>query len=125
MKLDIWLFDPVGGGIIEEPGLIVALPLDLKIVATLDNLDVTSLFIRHPGICRVTNAALEHLGRLRVVEAFDEHLHGRWWGPPDAHKACTRSARRGEVVVNIDPVRDVYLITYHGDNSTLIMREEY
>jgi hypothetical protein len=120
----IYLVDPAGGGVSEpQPGVLVVQHSLLGEVAEVTPIIET---VKNPGELRVTQAALSALGVDGVQTAFLEHIGGMWWGGnKDDNQANNDALKSGGVIYNIDRKRGVYLITYQGDNSTLITREEY
>jgi len=122
MKRTIYLVDPAGGGIEQSPGLIVVKHKILGEVAEVDTPDV----IANPGELRVTQAALDLLGRMEVRGAFIMHLNAKWFTTDEEEEAeLDEQLHRSWVIHNIDSRRDIMIITYPGDNSTLITSEEY
>lgn len=102
--------------------MIVVYPRNLRIVATLE--DIMPVF--DVGELRVTEAALARLGVNGVKAAFVDHLKGVDWCEDPEDRALNHAARQnGGVVYNADRRRGIYLITYPGDNSTLILNTEY
>lgn len=121
-RFDIHLTDPAGGGFVMHDGMIIVRHANIGIVATLT--DVMPVY--DVGELRVTQMALDKLGVNGVVAAFTDHLKGVDWCTDPEDRAANLAARlAGDVVYNIDRVRGVYLITYPGDNSTLIDSSEY
>lgn len=119
---DIYLTDPAGGGMTIRRGVIVVQPLNLRIVATLE--DIMPVF--DVGELRVTQAALDKLGVNGVKAAFVDHLKGVDWCTDPEDRALNHRAREnGGVVYNVDHRRRIMCITYPGDNSTLITSVEY
>lgn len=122
LKRDIWLNDPAGGGVVESPGLLTVYHKNIRVVATVDN--VVSTF--DPGELRVTQAALDQFGVMEVVSMFVDHLKGVDWSEDPEDRKLNRIARkRGGVVYNVNRQRGMMIITYPGDNSTLILSGEY
>jgi len=122
LKREIWLVDPAGGGMVESPGLIVVQHKNIRVIATLDN--VVPMF--EPGELRCTQMALDKLGVMGVVSAFADHLKGVDWSEyPEDRKANRLALKHGGAAYNMDRKRGVMIITYTGDNSTLIDGSEY
>ena len=122
MKRTIYLVDPAGGGMTQQPGLIVVKHKILKAVAEVNTRDR----IANPGELRVTQAALDLLGKMEVRGAFINHLNANWFTTDDESIAeLEEQLHRGWVIYNSDPDRGFMIITYPGDNSTLITSQEY
>lgn len=122
MKRTIYLVDPAGGGMVQQPGLIVVLHKLLGEVAEVNTPDR----IANPGELRVTQAALDRLGKMEVRGAFINHLNANWFTTDEEENAeLDEQLARGWVIYNTDSARRVMVITYPGDNTTLICSEEY
>lgn len=123
MKREIYLVDPAGGGMEQSPGLIV---VKHKILEEVGHIDLEREMVTNPGELRVTKAALKLLGNDGVFFFFLQHLLGNWWTTNAQEIAeLDEQLHRGWVIYNIDSKRGAMCITYPGDNTTLITREEY
>ena len=123
MKRTIYLVDPAGGGIVEQPGLIVVQHKNLREIGYID-LDPEK--VTNPGELRVTQKALDLLDEQGVAFAFTNHLSGKWWNRDPEDKAENDAAlASGGTIYNVDLKRRIMCITYPGDNTTLITSEEY
>lgn len=123
LKREIWLVDPAGAGITaNDKGVIIVKHKIIRVIATLDN--VVCMF--EPGELRCTQMALDKLGVMGCVSAFADHLKGVDWSEyPEDRKANRLARKHGGTVYNIDYKRRIMIITYAGDNSTLIDGSEY
>lgn len=121
MKREIVLVDPAGGEIVEIEDLLY---ITHTVIGTVGVVEVPCRFV--PGELRVTPAALEQLGEEGVIKAFEEHLREQWWNSSrEDRKENDRAVRFSGAIYNIDRDRRIMLITYPGDNSTLITSDEY
>jgi hypothetical protein len=121
MKRDIWLFDPVGGGIVESPGYLRAIPALYRVIGTVE----VNKQPFDPGELLVTQAALELVGDKRVCQLFIAHLLAQWEGlDEDGIEENNIALDTGAPLYN-RPEPGLMIVTHQGNDSTLILREEY
>lgn len=123
MKRTVYLVDPAGGGIQQSPGLIVVQHKNLREIGFVD---LEPEKVTNPGELRITQAALNRLGEDGAALAFVNHLLGKWFSSdPDDNEANEAALYHGGTIYNVDLKRKIMIITYPGDNTTLITSEEY
>jgi len=123
MKRTIYLVDPAGGGIEQSPGLIV---VKHKILEAVDEIEMESEKVTNPGELRVTPAAYKRLEWHGVKLAFLNHLSANWFSTDEEECAeLDEQLHCGWVIYNVGSTQGIMMITYPGDNTTLITSEEY
>lgn len=120
MKRDIWLYTPFGE-MVESPGQIVVHARDISVIASVDFHEKFD-----PGILRVTEAALDELALVGVVRVLTSHLQGIWGAAleKEAKRDNTRAMKTGGSIYNC-PQPGIMVVTYCGDNTTVILSQEW
>lgn len=123
MEYTIYLIDPAGGGVTESANVMIVRP---SIVREIGKISVAQPVILQPGVLGATQGALNLLDESGVLEAYKQHLQGIWWGNDREAKAENNAALiTGGTIYNVDRARKIMCITYWGDNTMLILSEEY
>lgn len=120
MKRDVWLVDPMGGGIEQVGNMLVVRPRKIRIVG---NVEVSKERF-DPGLIYCTETSLASLTDAGVVKALVPHLLGNWANEDaDDRRANDEAADVGGVIYNLNG--DVWIITHPGEHTAVIMRWEY
>lgn len=120
---EIWLTDPAGGGMIESGDVLVVQHTNLRVIGTA-YLPEPALF--DPGELRVTQAALDDLGGVGVVQAYAKFLRGEWgYGERDDIQANNQVIKDGRGAIYDRPTLRTLIVSYLGSYTTLLLNSEY
>lgn len=119
----IWLTDPAGGGIVEKNNVLVLLHKNLRVIA---HAHPPQPLLFNPGELRCTQAALDALGSVAVVQHYEAFLRGEWGaGAADDAKANNHVVQLGRGTIYARPTADTLLISYVHGYSILMLSSEY